>query len=84
MKALLALTFLALPGCEHMGHLTVAPRALVEACVQEAFPASNEGWGPMCDALNTWNKGHGWAYGGGPPMVGKPTPEEAHALAVKP
>lgn len=72
-----------LAGCESMQHVTVAPRVLVEACLQEAFPASGHGWGPMCSSLNDWNKYHGWAYGGGPPMTGKPTPEEAAALAAK-
>lgn len=88
MRARLALAALpaaclALAGCETMQHVTVAPRALVEGCVQEAYPASGKGWGPMCTALNEWNRGHGWAYGGGPPMVPPLTPEEAHALAVK-
>lgn len=82
-RALLVLALLELAGCESMQHVTVAPRVLVEACLQEAFPASGHGWGPMCSSLNEWNKLHGWAYGGGPPMTGKPTPEEAQALAIK-
>lgn len=79
----LALAALALGGCESMNHVTVAPKLLVEGCVQEAYPASHEGWGPMCESLNKWNQLHGWAYGGGPPMANKPTPAEAQALAVK-
>lgn len=72
-----------LSGCETMNHMTVAPKVLVEGCLQEAYAASSTGFGPMCSSLNEWSKLHGWAYGGGPPMVNRPTPEEAHALAIK-
>lgn len=84
MRVLVTLLAAALlGGCETMNHVTVAPRVLVEACLQEAFPASGHGWGPMCSSLNEWNKLHGWAYGGGPPMPNPPTPAEAQALAAK-
>lgn len=74
---------LALGGCEAMNHAVVAPKVLVEGCLQEAYPPSHEGWGPMCTSLNKWAQLHSWSYGGGPAMPNKPTPEEANALAIK-
>lgn len=79
----LAAAILALGGCETMNHVTVAPKVLVEGCLQEAYPASHEGWGPMCTSLNKWAQLHQWSYGGGPPMVNRPSPQEADALATK-
>lgn len=70
-------------GCESMQHVTVAPKVLVEGCLQEAYPPSREGWGPMCTSLNKWAQLHEWSYGGGPPMANKPSPQEADALAIK-
>ena len=74
----------SLTGCEAFQHgVIVAPKPLVESCLQEAYPASGHGWGPFCSSLNEWAKLHDYAYGGGPPM---PTPisvSEAQALAVK-
>lgn len=70
-------------GCEAMQHTTVAPRALVEGCVQEAYPASGHGWGPMCSSLNEWCKLHNWYFGGGPPNPSPISESEAKALAAK-
>lgn len=73
-----------LTGCEAFSHgVVVAPKPLVEACLQEAYPASGHGWGVYCTSLNEWAKLHSYAYGGGPPMPNKPSESEAQALAVK-
>lgn len=83
MKYLLVIALLALSGCETLQHTTVAPRALVEGCVQEAYPASGHGWGPMCASLNEWCKLHNWYFGGGPPNPSPISESDARALAVK-
>lgn len=73
-----------LGGCALFEHgVVVAPKPLVEACLQEAYPASGHGWGPMCASLNEWAKLHEYAYGGGPPMPQPLSVSEAQALAVK-
>lgn len=74
----------ALSGCALFEHgVVVAPKPLVEACLQEAYPASGHGWGPMCASLNEWAKLHEYAYGGGPPMPQPLSESEAKALAMK-
>lgn len=82
--AIVMVAALPLGGCALFEHgVVVAPKPLVEACLQEAFPASGHGWGPMCASLNEWAKLHDYAYGGGPPMPSPLSPAEAQALAVK-
>lgn len=63
---ILGLAVPAICGCEALTHTTVAPKALVEGCIVEAYPASHEGWGPNCTSLNEWMKLHQWIYAGGP------------------
>ena len=72
-----------LGGCEAMRGVTWAPKSWVEACLQEAYPASGHGWGPQCNSLNEWAKLHDWAFGGPatgaqPNLVPKPVPPEGH------
>lgn len=84
MKLLsLSVISLLLGGCEVMQHTAVAPRALVEGCIAEAYPASHQGWGPMCSSLNEWMKLHSWYYAGGPPNPTPLTPEDARKLEGK-
>lgn len=80
---LLSLSVSLLCGCEEFHHVTCAPKVLVEACLQEAYAASQTGFGPYCSSLNKWAEYHQYAYGGGPPLTPKPTPEEARALEAK-
>ena len=68
---------LTLCGCEVLNHVTCAPRSLVEGCLLEAYPASGEGWGPQCGALNEFAKLNGLLYGGSvaaPPHPVPPVP----------
>ena len=56
---------LALDGCGVLyERVDIAPRYLVEACLQEAYPATGEGWGPACTELNGWAHTHEWAAAG--------------------
>jgi hypothetical protein len=66
---------------EMAGHVVCAPKVMVEACLQEAYQASNVGLGPYCLALNNWSRYHGWAYGGGPAMGSRPSAEELEKQA---
>lgn len=84
LKLVVAFIAVGLSGCELLEHgAVVAPKPLVENCLQEAYAASTVGFGPYCAGLNEWAKLHGWFYGGGPPIPSKPTPQETHDLVVK-
>lgn len=84
MRWLILSSAVLLGGCEAMQqHAVVAPRPLVEGCIAEAYPASHQGWGPMCTSLNKWMELHNWYFGGGPPNPNPISASEAQALAVK-
>lgn len=69
MKWLLPFGLLALSGCELFHQFTCAPKAMVEACLQEAYAESNQtGLGPHCKALNDWALAHHWQGGGVTPQ----------------
>lgn len=66
-----------------MGHVTCAPKVMVEACLQEAYAASTTGLGPYCASLNEWARLHEYAYGGGPLLAPKPGIDEVRAMEAK-
>ena len=81
MKLLLALVMLFLSGCGVLFEkVDCAPRYLVEACLQEAYPVIGEGWGPACTELNTWAHSHEWAAAGWGKLPVKPDLEKAKKM----
>ena len=74
----MTLSLVSIGGCEVFHHVTCVPTVMVEACMQEAWPATEVGHGPYCTALNNWLKAHNMAFGGGPAL--SPPPPSPDAL----
>ena len=64
MRLAVGFVLLGLGGCDVFEHVTVAPKAMVEGCLNEAYQESDIGLGPQCSALAVWAQSQQWEVQG--------------------